>query len=349
LQSPDLVLPILQSAFESADTAFADSVLQFVLTMHSRAHPASRVLIEAIDGIFPALCDYLRASGPFTRARVSGISLAMSIIKHGYFPEEFSSELPVPVDYSRKKAIVPIDSVDLFHPPSPDRLLVRSSSASSFLTLRAVDRARPVEQRRQTAARIGDFLSTDDISASLSRDEFNFHPFPSMAPPIDLAAEIARGGCFPIEESPDETEETRTNPPPIDPSIDERLVISLVAEMMGQMFTHQRNSFFHNTIVDLFTVVLNFTECGRAVVRRAGMLGRLRAVAEMTEFVPFAGQLHQIVELIKEAEAFPDEERHQWEQYMNDVFRPSQELWDKDFGGELPDISVREPVALNPD
>jgi hypothetical protein len=134
LQDPAVLLPILHDAFRSDDVSFTDSVVRLVLTMHGRPHSASRVLIEAIDSVLPSIFEYLQNPLPFTRAKISAILLVMSIVQHAYLPEEFSSELPTPVDFSRKKEIAPMDSIDLFqfHPAFLRSSMRRSSSASSF-------------------------------------------------------------------------------------------------------------------------------------------------------------------------------------------------------------------------
>jgi hypothetical protein len=155
-------------------------------------------------------------------------------------------------------------------------------------------------------------------------------------------------GFFPIPELPDECQES-PEPPLVEPSIDEGLVVAVVCFVIGQVFVHRNNTFLHNAAVDLLTVALNYTECAPEIVRQSRLLERLWEVSRTTDgVVPFAGQLHQMVELIGLAEGFPAEQKDEWDLYLTEVYESMDQLCNTDYGGSVPDTTKAFPKGQLP-
>ena len=130
LQDPKFVLDLFQESLESTSIGCARAGFDLIVSLRSQHPQVTRESNEAINDAFPRLCEYIQKTVVFNAARVSALSLFLSIINDVYCPPETTAECSTPAETTApKKTKVLNDSLDLFH-INAEKTMVSASASS---------------------------------------------------------------------------------------------------------------------------------------------------------------------------------------------------------------------------
>ena len=172
-------------------------------------------------------------------------------------------------------------------------------------------------------------------------------------------------GCFAIEEVADEdvqpTETTEVSITQIEEesgceiTLDHDVLVGTVVFLIEQFFAHSSNTFLHNAVIDILGTLFESTSFVPEIITESHMTEKILEMYEHKDpKMSFWGQLHHLSEFIQSCpEVIPESLLEEWNQYIETVYEPAEEIMKHSYGGDFPDLqqifSEREGRELHPD